>query len=88
MRAGDQRDHPLLDWRQRFGALCQQHEVDPAVACVQFALSPPGVVAVAMKASRPDNVGKNARAAPTSAAPAFWRAAPEARLAQPGYPHV
>ncbi|HMP07759.1 MAG TPA: aldo/keto reductase, partial [Lacipirellulaceae bacterium] len=88
VRAGDQRDHPLLDWRQRFGALCQQHEVDPAVACVQFALSPPGVVAVAMNTSRPDNVGKNARAVQTSVAPEFWRAAKEARLVQVDYPHV
>ena len=41
-----QEDEPeLFAWRERFFAVCAEHGVAPAVACVQFALSPPGVAA-------------------------------------------
>jgi D-threo-aldose 1-dehydrogenase len=85
----DNPDHqPLFAWRERFLALCREHEVAPAIACVQFAMSPPGVAAVAMNTSKPAHVADNAASVATKIPLEFWRAAKAAELIRHDYPHV
>jgi D-threo-aldose 1-dehydrogenase len=85
----DNADHqPLFAWRERFLVLCREHEVAPAIACVQFAMSPPGVAAIAMNTSKPAHVADNAAAVATKVPPEFWRAAKAAELIRPDYPYV
>jgi D-threo-aldose 1-dehydrogenase len=81
-------DQPLFAWRERFLALCREHDVDPATACVQFALSPPGVAAVAMNTSNPANVAKNAAAVEATVPTDFWHAAKQAGVIAPDYPYL
>ncbi len=81
-------DRPLFAWREKFVTLCREHEVSPAVACVQFALTPPGVAAVAMNTSNPAHVVNNAAAVDAAVPTAFWRAAKEAALVNPQYPYA
>lgn len=81
-------DRPLFAWREKFLALCREHDVSPAVACVQFALSPPGVAAVAMNTSNPSHVDNNAAAVELGVPNAFWRAAKDAALVNPQYPYA
>jgi D-threo-aldose 1-dehydrogenase len=85
----DNADHqPLFAWRERFLALCREHEVAPAIACVQFAMSPPGVAAIAMNTSKPAHVADNAAAVATKVPTEFWRAAKAAELIRHDYPYV
>lgn len=82
------KDSALFAWRERFLALCREHGVAPATACVQFALSPPGVAAVAMNTSNPANVGKNAAAVEATVPDEFWHAAKEQGLISVDYPYL
>jgi D-threo-aldose 1-dehydrogenase len=78
-------DEPLFAWRDAFFTLCLEHAVDPATACVQFALSAPGVVAVAMNTSKPEHVAKNAAAVETEIPNEFWQAAKDRDLISVDY---
>lgn len=79
---------PLFAWRERFLAVCREQDVAPAIACVQFAMSPPGVAAVAMNTSKPAHVADNAAAVATKIPAEFWRAAKAAQIIRHDYPYV
>jgi D-threo-aldose 1-dehydrogenase len=81
-------DGPLFEWRARFLALCLLHGVDPAAACVQFALSAPGVAAVALNTGRPEQVRRNVALASAVIPAAFWEAALETGLVRADYSHL
>lgn len=81
-------DGPLFAWRARFQELCRRHDVKPAVACVQFALSPPGIAAVALNSSRPCRVSENIAAIEASVPRSFWADAKDAGLIASGYPYL
>jgi D-threo-aldose 1-dehydrogenase len=68
-------DRPLVEWRQRFFDLCRKHGVTPAAACIQFALSPPGVAAIAINTSKPERIAQDVANAETPIGDSFWRAA-------------
>lgn len=75
-------------WRDRFHALCQQHHVPPAAACVQFGLSPRGVAAVALNSNKPCRVVENVALLTTKIPAAFWHAAQQAGLIASDYPYL
>jgi D-threo-aldose 1-dehydrogenase len=81
-------DRVLFVWRERFAALCRTFEVKPAAACVRFALSPPGVAAVALNTSNPERVRENYDLATVRIPSAFWSAMKEERLIDRNYPHL
>jgi len=81
-------DAPLFAWRERFFRLCAKWNVEPAVACVQFGLSPPGVAAVALNTSKPERVADNVRAVQADIPAGFWRAMKREGLIRPDYPWV
>jgi len=78
----------LLAWRERFYALCETHRISPAAAFVQFALSPPGVAAVALNTSNPARIAENAAAVEAEIPAAFWDEAKALGLISQAYPHV
>ena len=88
LRPEDQADRPLFAWRDKFHALCRQHDVLPAAACVRFAISPPGVAAIALNTSRPEQVQRNRALASAEIPAAFWAAMKDARLISPDYPYL
>jgi D-threo-aldose 1-dehydrogenase len=49
----------IFKWRDDFFALCRKFGVEPAAACVHFAMSPPGVTAVSLNTSNPDHIRTN-----------------------------
>jgi D-threo-aldose 1-dehydrogenase len=81
-------DEPLFAWREKFLALCQQYAVDPAAACVRFALSAPGVVAVALNTGRPEQVRPNVALAGVAIPRSFWTAAQAAGIVRPDYAYL
>jgi D-threo-aldose 1-dehydrogenase len=65
-------DRQLFGWREQFYSLCGRHAVAPDAACVQFALSPPGIVAVAMNTSDPVKIARNVATVEAQIPQEFW----------------
>jgi D-threo-aldose 1-dehydrogenase len=84
-----QKDKPgLFEWRKRFLAVCGEHGVEPAVACVQFGLSVPGVVSVALNTSKPERVRENVEAVTAEVPEEFWVALKKEKLIAKEYPYL
>lgn len=75
-------------WRENFFAICKKHEVVPANACVQFALTPPGVVSVSLNTSNPDRVKWNVESVECRIPEDFWMEMIEKGLIAKYYPHL
>lgn len=88
LSADNAADQPIFTWREKFHALCKSYSVQPAVACVQFALTPPGVVAIALNTSNPAHVARNVESINTTIAPEFWQDAKSQGLIDPAYPYL
>jgi D-threo-aldose 1-dehydrogenase len=70
----------LFAWRKAFVALCDGHGISPAHACIQFALSAPGVIAVLLDSSYPDRVAENIKSACRKVPNNFWASMKEEGL--------
>jgi len=81
-------DASLFEWREKFLGLCREHEVSPAAACVQFGLSPPGVVSVALNTSKAERVRQNVELVGTGVPGTFWHALKVNGLIAEDYPYV
>ncbi|CAA6692726.1 MULTISPECIES: aldo/keto reductase [unclassified Lentimonas] len=85
----DETSHPeLFQWRNDFNAHCAEHGVTPALACCQFALSPPGVAALALNTSQAERVAQNVAFVETPVPAEFWKALKEAKLLDQNYPYL
>lgn len=52
-------DEELFNWRKSFFEICSDFDINPALACVQFALNAPGVVSIALNTTNPTRVKSN-----------------------------
>jgi D-threo-aldose 1-dehydrogenase len=78
-------DAPLFAWRDRFFTLCRAHAVAPAAACVEFALSAPGIGSVSLNTSHPRRVAENIALGRARAPASFWVAMKDAGLIRRDY---
>ena len=78
----------VFEWRKKFMALCEVHKVSPAVACIQFALTPPGVNCIALNTSNPANVRRNVESVMVDIPAAFWQAMKSEGLIRADYPYL
>jgi D-threo-aldose 1-dehydrogenase len=88
LNSGDPGNRSLFAWRTAFVALCHGHGISPAHACIQFALSAPGVVAVELNSSYPDRVAENIESVTTKVPVAFWTSMKEEGLLSADYPDL
>ena len=63
----------LFQWRDEFYKLCQEYDVSPASACVQFALTAPGVRSIALNTTNPARVKGNVEMVYTTIPQGFWK---------------
>lgn len=75
----------IFKWRDDFFALCQEFNILPAEACVQFGLSAPGVVSIALNTTSPKRVKENVTMAYASVPAGFWQAMKAKKLIRPDY---
>lgn len=78
----------FISWRKAFVALCDGHGISPAHACIQFALSLPGVVAVQIDSSYSDRVSENIRSAFVEVPANFWASMREEGLLEIDIPSI
>ncbi|HVT26785.1 MAG TPA: aldo/keto reductase [Lacipirellulaceae bacterium] len=88
VNANDPTSRSLFAWRKSFVALCQGHGILPAHACVQFALTAPGVVAVELESSTPEQVAENVVAVLRKVPASFWESMKEEGLLSEDYPYL
>jgi len=81
-------DRPYFLWRDKFFNLCNQFEVLPAEACVQFGMSHPGVCSIALNTSRPGRITQNVNSVQANIPGDFWTVLKEARLISSDYPYL
>jgi D-threo-aldose 1-dehydrogenase len=82
----DPANRSLLAWRTSFVALCHGHGVRPAHACIQFALSGPGVAALLVHSSYPERVAANIDSVLQKVPGTFWASMKEEGLLAADYP--
>ena len=83
-----EQDKPYFLWREKFFALCQQFDFLPADVCVQFGMSHPGVVSIALNTSKPSRVAENVRSATAVIPEDFWIGMKDEGLIDKQYPYV
>ncbi|WP_461453351.1 aldo/keto reductase [Mucilaginibacter sp.] len=66
------KDQALIQWRERFFSICKLHQINPALACVQFGLHAPGVQSIALNTTNPNRVADNINMANDKLPNAFW----------------
>jgi D-threo-aldose 1-dehydrogenase len=64
----------LYTWRTSFFKLCNEFEIQPAAACMNFGLNISGVDSIAISTSRPEKVKENIEMATKEIPSAFWEA--------------
>lgn len=78
----------IFKWRDDFHAICKKHQVSPAVACIQFGLTPPGVSCIALNTSNPNNVIRNVESVMVDIPKAFWVEMMSFGLIRSDYPYL
>ena len=81
-------DGPYFQWRERFFEICRSFEITPATACVQFGLSHPGVISIALNTSNPKRIAQNIASVSADIPDEFWSAMKEAGLISRAYPFL
>ena len=83
-----EKDRERLAWRDKFFRICEAFHVQPGDACLQFALSPPEVNAVALNPSKPERIRRNTKVIKTPLPEIFWDALKEHHIIDPDYPYL
>lgn len=78
----------IFRWREQFFTLCNQYGISPAVACVGFATTAPGVISIALNTSNPNNVQSNVESVVTKVPDDFWKEMKAKGLIDADYPFV
>jgi D-threo-aldose 1-dehydrogenase len=78
----------IFAWRDQFFALCAKHQISPAVACVSFATTAPGVVSIALNTSNPKHIRGNVESVTTQVPVAFWADMKANKLIAEDYPFL
>jgi D-threo-aldose 1-dehydrogenase len=78
----------IFKWREEFFAVCRKYTIEPAVACVHFALTPPGVAALSLNTSNPARVKNNVESVMAEIPIAFYREMKEKGLINKDYPYI
>ena len=85
----DAPDHKhYLNWRNRFFTLCKRYDVLPANACVQFGISHPAVISIALNTSKPERVVENMQSVSVEIPDEFWTAMKNEGLIDRDYPYL
>lgn len=79
-------DAKRVVWRNSFFRLCEKHSISPAVACVNFAMTPPGVAAISLNTSNPAHVQSNVQSVTATVNSGFYKEMTEIGLLDPKYP--
>ena len=73
IKPGTPQTDALFKWREEFFEVCNQFNVKPAHACVQFSLNVPGVKSIALNTTEVNRVKENLDMASVEVPVEFWK---------------
>lgn len=82
----NKKDTPLLKYRDKFFNICSEYNIKPAEACVAFAMTPPGVISIALNTSDPKRISQNVDLVRKKIPNDFWKTMKNAGLISKDYP--
>ena len=88
IKADSDENMAKFKWREDFFSICKKHNVVPSDACVQFAMTPPGVISISLNTSNPLRVRKNVESVECKIPEAFWKEMMIKKLIDINYPHL
>ena len=78
----------LTAWRERFHSLCREHRITPGEAALQFGMSHPAIVSVALNTSKPGKMKRNVEILRGKVPGSFWEAMKQEGLMDPDYKYL
>lgn len=78
----------IFNWREKFYLICKKYNVIPAAACVNFALSPPGVKGISLNTSKPEHIKTNEELVQTNIPKEFYIEMKKEGLINKDYPYL
>ena len=81
-------DLSKFQWREEFFSLCKKYNISPAVACVNFGMTPPGVAAISLNTSNPNRVKDNVSLVEASVPSEFYIEMVTKGLINKDYPYL
>jgi len=78
----------IYSWRDKFNALCEKHKVLPGDVCLQFGLSHPAIVSIALNTSKPEKMKRNVEILQREIPDSFWMAMKNEELIDPAYKYL
>lgn len=81
-------DKSKFEWRLKFFSLCEKYNISPSVACVNFGMTPPGVVAISLNTSNPDRIKNNVASVLSSVPKEFYAEMIKSGLISKDYPYL
>ncbi len=78
----------IYRWREAFYGICEQYDVLPGDACLQFGLSHPSIASIALNTSKPLKMVRNIETIQRQIPPELWKALKKDRLIDPQYDHL
>lgn len=88
IRPDTPKNRQLFHWREEFFAICHAHNIKPANACVQFAISAPGVKSIALNTSDPKRIQNNVELVTQKIPKEFWEEMKKKKLINEEYPYL
>jgi len=70
---GSDKGKIIYSWRDSFNRVCSEHDVSPGDACLQFGLSHPAIVSIALNTSKPEKMNRNVEIIQREIPTSFWQ---------------
>jgi len=81
-------DKSKFQWRESFFELCEKFNILPSIACVNFGMTPPGVISISLNTSNPQRVKDNVESVITEVPKEFYAEMIKAGLISKDYPFL
>ena len=81
-------DKSKFQWRETFFTICRKYNISPAIACVNFGLTPPGVVAISLNTSNPLRIKDNVASVEKEVPKEFYAEMVKNGLIRKDYPYL
>jgi D-threo-aldose 1-dehydrogenase len=78
----------IYPWREKFRGICSSFDVDPGDACLQFGISHPAIVSMALNTSKPEKMNRNVEILQRSIPAGFWEEMKAGGLIETSYAYV
>jgi D-threo-aldose 1-dehydrogenase len=78
----------IYPWREQFNEICNRHGVLPGDACIQFSMSHPAIVSMALNTSKPEKMNRNVELLQREIPDVFWADMKSEGLIDPEYKYV